>query len=86
MVEDENDKLKKKERSLAIAQRFARFALKMKAMREKNAAEEREAQKKAAPAAAGGSQKFDAFDFGEDSEGSLSIASLGSEDFEMPGL
>ena len=35
VVEDENDKLKKKERSLAIAQRFARFALKMKAMREK---------------------------------------------------
>ncbi|QDZ25997.1 hypothetical protein HOP50_20g85480 [Chloropicon primus] len=34
-VEEENDKLKKKERSLAIAQRFARFALKMKSLREK---------------------------------------------------
>ena len=35
VVEDENDKLKKKERSQSIAQRFARFALKMKALKEK---------------------------------------------------
>ena len=35
VVEQENDKLKKVSRSHAIAQRFARFALKMKALKEK---------------------------------------------------